>query len=358
MEFFSAQHSLFTSQQHAYALIDVRSEGEFFQGHIPGFFNLPLLNDSERHHVGLAYKKFGQEAAIELGHDLVNPNTPHRIELWKRAIQNSPHKQGLVCCWRGGLRSKLVAETMSKIGLNAILVQGGYKAMRHELIATLSNPPALFVLSGMTGSGKTDIIRALPGDCRVDLEALAEHRGSSFGHFFSVQQPSTATFENRLAMSIRGKLGPMIVEDESRGIGRVTIPMAFLQRLRASPIIILNAPAEQRALHIYKEYIEIPHAGGVPLSEIFTRVRMGLSSVRKRLGGNFTDLLIKMTQTAFDQEILHSELHITWISLLLKEYYDKLYIHSTACWQRPVLFEGDFDECNQWIMHHLNLQTA
>jgi tRNA 2-selenouridine synthase len=358
MEVFSAKQALSISEQHDLALIDVRSEGEFSQGHIPGFVNLPLLNDIERHQVGLTYKNSGQEAAIKLGYDLVIPESLTRIEGWKNQIQNSLEQKGLITCWRGGLRSKLVAESILKSGFNAIQVQGGYKAMRQELTQSLANPPPFFVLSGMTGSGKTDLIRALPTNFKVDLEALAEHRGSSFGHFVSVKQPSTATFENRLALGVRDKIGPVIIEDESRGIGRVTIPNIFLQRLRTSPIIVLTAPLEQRANHIYKEYIALPHTSGMTLSKILIEVKAGLASVRKRLGGSLTDHLLQMTDSAFNQKVLSPELHISWISLLLKEYYDKLYLHSTACWKRPVLFEGDFAACNQWISHHLNLQKA
>jgi tRNA 2-selenouridine synthase len=357
MEVFSAKQAL-TISEHDFALIDVRSESEFAQGHIPGFVNFPLLNDNERHQVGLTYRKSGQEAAVKLGYDLVNPDSLARIERWQNQIQKSAEKKGLITCWRGGLRSKLVAESILKSGFSAIQVQGGYKAMRQELTQSLANPPDLFVLSGMTGSGKTDLIRTLPTNRKVDLEALAEHRGSSFGHFVSVKQPSTATFENRLALGVQDKAGPMIIEDESRGIGRVTIPTIFLQRLRSSPIIVLTAPLEQRAHHIYREYIAVPHTAGMTLPNILIEVKAGLASVRKRLGGSLTDQLLQMTEAAFDQKVLSSELHISWISLLLKEYYDKLYLHSTACWQRPVLFEGDFPACNQWILHHLNLQKV
>lgn len=351
------KESLATIDQQNYALIDVRSEGEFSQGHIPGFVNLPLLNNDERHQVGLAYKKLGQEAAIQLGFELVNPNSKERIERWCKQIENSPVKTGLVTCWRGGLRSKLVTESIIKAGFNAQQIAGGYKAMRRDLIDSLANPPPLIVLSGMTGSGKTELIRKLPSEWRIDLEALAEHRGSSFGHHTSVTQPSTATFENRLALGVRGKKGPLIIEDESRGIGRVTIPTFFLQRLRTAPVMILSASLEKRAEHIYKEYIEAPVTSGTPLPALENTVTAGLSSIRKRLGGSLTDLLLQMTKAAFENEVISFDLHIAWISLLLEMYYDKLYLHSTSFWQRPILFEGDYEACNQWILHHISSQN-
>ncbi len=355
METVSAKQSLSISLQPGSALIDVRAESEFAQGHIPHFLNLPLLNDTERHQVGLAYKTFGQERAIKLGHGLVNPQANERIEGWKNEICISSHKRGLITCWRGGLRSKLVTLEMTKLGLAAIQVEGGYKAMRRELLLTLEGPPSLYVLSGMTGSGKTQMIRALPTTNKIDLEALAEHRGSSFGQLLAVKQPSTATFENRLALSIWEKTGPLVVEDESRGIGRVTIPTGFLKQLRTAPLIILDMPVEQRAKHIYEEYIATPYAAGVPLPTLQLEAVKGLQCIRKRLGGSLTDLLLSKTHAAFDRDNIDLELHMIWISLLLVEYYDKLYLHSTAYWERPVLHQGDYDACYQWILHHLNL---
>ena len=353
----TAQQILIMAKDQEHAFIDVRSENEFSQGHIPGFVNLPLLNDNERHLVGLTYKASGQDAAVKLGYELVNPHSEKRIAGWKEKIESSALKSGVITCWRGGLRSKLVAEAVLSHGLEAIQCIGGYKAMRRELMETLANPPLLTVLSGMTGSGKTDLIRALQTEYKVDLEALAEHRGSSFGQHTTIKQPSTATFENRLAFAIRGKFGPILIEDESRGIGQVTIPNIFLRKLRSAPLVVLHVPRSERSLHIFKEYIEAPFTNGIELKLLHNDVVKGLHSIRKRLGGALTDLLLTMTQTAFEKTEIHIDLHLQWINLLLAEYYDKLYQYSMASWQRPVLFEGDYDACYQWIFNHLSSQN-
>jgi tRNA 2-selenouridine synthase len=357
MKSITAKEALILSKSSLHAFIDVRSESEFAQGHIPGFVNFPLLNDEERHQVGIAYKTFGQEAAVKLGYDLVNPNAEKRTADWANQIQLSPVKTGIITCWRGGLRSKLVTEAVLKEDQVAMQCIGGYKAMRRELMETLANPPILTALSGMTGSGKTDLIQSLETEHKVDLEALAQHRGSSFGHYAEIRQPSTATFENRLALAVREKLGPILIEDESRGIGQVTIPNIFLRKLRAAPIVVLRVPRNLRAVRIFKEYIETPFNRGIELRSLHDDALKGLSSIRKRLGGVLTDLLLDMTKKAFESKDIDIDQHIEWISLLLAEYYDKLYQHSTTSWQRPVLFEGDYDACNQWILNHLNSQN-
>src|SRR5688500_17132731 len=140
------------------ALIDVRSENEFRQGSVPGFVNAPVLRDQERHEVGICYRYKGSDAAVALGHDLISPTIEERIALWRQTIAANANATAIITCWRGGLRSRLVCDTLLKMNFDVKRVSGGYKAMRQQLMIVFDTLPDLFVLGGLTGSGKTALI--------------------------------------------------------------------------------------------------------------------------------------------------------------------------------------------------------
>lgn len=162
-------------------LMDVRAPVEFSRGSFPNTENAPLMNDEERHRVGICYKEKGQDKAIELGHQLVSGDIKaQRIEAWKRFVAR--HPEGYLFCFRGGLRSRLTQEWIRDAGIDYPLVKGGYKALRRFLIDSLEaqvKSGEFRILSGRTGTGKTRVLQQLPNP--VDLEGLANHRGSSFG---------------------------------------------------------------------------------------------------------------------------------------------------------------------------------
>ena len=168
-------------------LMDVRAPAEFVKGAFPQAINLPLMNDSERTKVGTCYKQQGQQAAIELGHALVNGNIKQqRIDAWCQHIQQQPNS--FLYCFRGGLRSQLTQQWLQHAGINIPYVQGGYKAMRAFLIKTIDSAPEknqILVISGSTGSGKTEFIHQRKD--AIDLEGIANHRGSSFGSQITAQ---------------------------------------------------------------------------------------------------------------------------------------------------------------------------
>ena len=354
----SASEALDAAAKGEFALVDVRSPGEFAEASVPGFINLPILLDQERHEVGIAYKKQGQAAAVKLGHRLVEPDRERRIEAWYRhalSFPNSfPKMPCIVTCWRGGLRSQLACSEIRNRGLNALQVRGGYKSMRAELLGILGRPHSLLVLAGMTGSGKTAIIQELPIANKIDLERLAQHRGSSFGRLPGGTQPSIATFENRLALGLRDLAGSVLIEDESRGIGNVNIPLDFLKIMQRSPIVVVTATLEGRAQQIFREYIQGPIQAGYTQELLSNEACLGVNNIRKKLGGALSDQLIAVIRLAFSGPEVSEDQHIAWISVLLKDYYDKLYAHSVARWQRTVIFEGDRDACFQWILHQFD----
>lgn len=317
--------------------IDVRSPGEVQQGSLPGTVNVPLLNNDHRHQVGLTYKKHGPDAAIAKGHELVDPIRSTLEEGWKQAAgDNQVH----VFCWRGGLRSHISLEWMQACGLRGLQVEGGYKAVRQELLRAAEFPPSLLVVAGETGAGKTEFIRGFSH--HLDLEALAAHRGSVFGGT-DRPQPNQSTFENAVGLALRGRAGPLLVEDESRQIGYCRLPQWLYQAKQNAPMIRLEAPMAERVNRIYRDYV-----GASPSSEREQALLNSLRRLAKPLGGERLQQLETMMGQAFRTG--SKDAHGAWIERLLVEYYDPRYrwaMEKRAGFQR---FRGDFEACRQWLL--------
>jgi tRNA 2-selenouridine synthase len=176
---------------------DVRSPKEYEEGHIPGAINIPLFDDEERARVGTKYKKEGRIAAIMEGLDLSGPRMTEKL---RKALQTAKNGKLLVHCWRGGMRSEAMAWLFSLSGIQTTVLEGGYKSYRHLVLDTLAAEREMIILGGMTGSSKTHILRHLKQQGRqvVDLESLANHKGSAFGALGQLPQPSTEQFANDL----------------------------------------------------------------------------------------------------------------------------------------------------------------
>lgn len=237
-------------------LLDARSPGEFFHASIPGAHNLPLLTDDHRAQVGTAYKQKGKEAAIILGFRLAGPLFAQRIE---QAGSLAPHRRVALYCWRGGMRSQIMAWVLSVAGFEVTLLRGGYKSFRHWVLNFLSaDLPPVKVLGGKTGAGKTDLLQELKssGAQVIDLEHLANHRGSAFGALGLGHQPSQENFENRLAWSIKaldpGR--PVWMENESRLIGKLKLPPKIYDTLRSSEVYEVALSLAERMERIWAEY--------------------------------------------------------------------------------------------------------
>ncbi|QIR13169.1 tRNA 2-selenouridine(34) synthase MnmH [Shewanella aestuarii] len=344
-------------------LIDVRAPIEFHKGAFPQAVNLPLMNDAERTKVGTCYKQQGQQAAIELGHSLVGGKIKqHRIDAWCQHIQQYPNSY--LYCFRGGLRSQLTQQWLKDAGVDLPYIQGGYKAMRTFLINTIDyaaeNSPIL-VISGSTGSGKTEFIHQR--NDAIDLEGIANHRGSSFGRQISAQ-PSQINFENNLAIALlthqkyhQTSNAKLIVEDESFLIGRAAIPHHFFQSMQQAPVVIVEQSFDERVQRLHQEYVQkmrlqfcqqFGEQDG--LNAFADYLQQSITNIRKRLGGKQHDELQKLVQQALQQT--HLDGHYGWIRQLLAEYYDPMYQYQLEKKANKIVFKGSHQAVHQWLDEH------
>jgi tRNA 2-selenouridine synthase len=287
-------------------VLDVRSPAEFLSGHIPGAISFPLFTDEERKEVGPIYKQQGKESAIELGLEIVGPKLKFFVQQAREYATNRPL---YLHCWRGGMRSNSMAWLLRTAGINVYTLTGGYKAYRKHLLSYLTNSFRLLVLGGETGSGKTEVIQALRDKKEqvIDLEALANHKGSSFGSIGQLQQPTTEQFTNLLFYEL-SKLDaskPIWVEDESRMIGTVNIPEEFFLQMSKAPLLVMQVPVAWRVTNLVKGYGE---ANKELLVSAFKRIQ-------KKLGGQH---LISALQ-ALDENDLETA------AVIALRYYDKAY---------------------------------
>lgn len=333
-----------------WALIDVRSEREFARGAVPGFINLPILDDRERHLVGKTYKEVGQSEAVALGHELVASHRTSRIQSWLQQVVNARTRRGLVTCWRGGMRSEIASGWLREHGAAIERVEGGYQAMRRVVTSALATPPTLVVLAGLTGSGKTQLLHDLPPGIAVDLEGLAKHRGSSFGRRRDAAQPSQATFENALALALWRRTRPLLVEDESAAIGRLMVPRALRNGIAAAPVVFLECDPEARARRIYEEYVVEPLAGQSSPAALAESLKGSVTAIARRLGGESASRVKAAIDAALREAPSAYERHRAWILELLLSYYDKAYNHAFERSRRDVVFRGDYEECRRWIL--------
>ena len=257
-------------------IVDVRSPGEFEQGHIPAAANLPLFSDQERAKLGTAYKQQGRQVAVQLGLKLVGPKLPDLAQALLELAEAG--KTLRLYCWRGGMRSGSMAWLASTLELPVLLLQGGYKAYRRWVLETFEQPWPLLVLGGRTGTGKTDLLLALRqrGEAVVDLEGLANHRGSSFGGLGLPPQPSTEHYENLLAASLTASAGqaPIWLEAESAQVGRCRIPAGLWRQMGEAPAVEIQRPMAERVEQLVSVY---GNQGEEPL-------RLATERIARRLG--------------------------------------------------------------------------
>ena len=240
------------------AIIDARSEAEFALDHIPGAINCPVLDNEERIRVGTIYKQVNAFEAKKIGAALVSKNIARHIEaLW---VDKPRDWKPLIYCWRGGNRSGALAHVLAKIGWPAIQLDGGYKAYRAHVSAALEDTPQLQfkVICGTTGSGKSRLLEVLDtiGAQVLDLEQLAQHRGSVLGNLPSRPQPSQKMFETLLWDKLRhfDPALPVFVESESKKVGQLRVPDALMERMRQSPCVSLTLSRPNRVRLLMEDY--------------------------------------------------------------------------------------------------------
>ena len=240
-------------------VIDVRSEAEFAEDHVPGAVNCPVLDDAERARIGTIYKQVSAFDAKKIGAALVSRNIARHLEA---SFADRPRGwRPLVYCWRGGSRSGALAHVLKQIGWHAGRLDGGYKAYRRAVIADLQERPQQFrwhVICGLTGSGKSRLLRAL-AECGVqvlDLEALAAHRGSVLGNLPDAPQPAQKMFESLVWAELRrfDTARPVWVEAESKKIGGVRVPETLIDAMWSGECIRLEASVALRVAMLRDEY--------------------------------------------------------------------------------------------------------
>lgn len=235
-------------------LLDVRSPGEYAHAHIPGALSLPLFSDDERAKVGTLYKNQGKVASVQKGLEFVGP----KLKGFTKFALKLGSEELLMHCWRGGMRSSSMAWLLESVGLRVYLLDGGYKAYRKMVLESFESPLKIILMGGYTGSGKTELLLKLSeaGEQILDLEGLANHKGSAFGALGQPDQPSTEQFENLLFREI-SKLDltrRVWVEDESRNVGKVFLPQPFWERMRQSSLIRIDTPYEIRLERLMRDY--------------------------------------------------------------------------------------------------------
>ncbi len=352
-------------------LLDVRAPIEFNRGSFPTASNIPILDDQQRQMVGTEYKKRGRERAIELGTRLLDgPAREHRLQAWTHFVQENP--EGQMFCYRGGLRSRYCQDWLADAGVSYPVVSGGYKRMRRFLLQTLERCSVelpFVILGGRTGSGKTRLLTRLPR--YIDLEALASHRGSSFGKLLQ-PQPSNAGFENSLAIQLLRQeqeqqarqadqsfgSGSIFLEDEGKLIGRVSLPQELRERMLQLPVVLLEEPVATRVAVSKKDYItdllsmyQNEHGLDTGFDLFAEHHLQALKGIRKRFGGQRASECVELFQSAVVQhrETGDTELYDRYIALLLTEYYDPMYDYQFASKQRRVLFKGNAEAVMQWV---------
>lgn len=243
----------FLSLRHQFPIVDVRSEGEYDRGHIPSAMNIPLLNNAERMVVGTTYKQQGQQEAIKTGFRLVGPRLADLID-----TSRNVGSEFLVHCWRGGMRSSNFCHFMDMTRIKTHSLKGGYKAYRRMALESYKKPFKLIAICGYTGSGKSDILRALAdhGEQILDLEKIANHKGSVFGGLMMPPQPTTEQFQNDLFETIlKLDVSKRIwIEDESIAIGNIFLPEDFWTKMTSSALLEIAVPKETRIERLVQEY--------------------------------------------------------------------------------------------------------
>jgi len=305
-------------------IIDVRSPVEYKKGHITGALNIPIFTDGERSRIGTLYKQKGRIPAIHKGLEFVGPRMREMAEE-ARTLSVDNHLK--VYCWRGGMRSEKMSWLFELVGLHCFVLKGGFKAYRHQLLENFKDLKNLIVLQGPTGSGKTEVLSVLSqkGEQVIDLEGLACHRGSAFGHIGMDEQPTSLQFQNDLHSEfLKLDLNLRIwIESESLSIGKVYLPETLWENINQAPVIELSIPRNVRIQRLVKEY------GNFDLSQL----QLSTHKIAKKFGHkNVKDVLGFLAEGDLKNA-----------ASLLLDYYDKSYHFSQKKYKTntPIIVESE-----------------
>ncbi len=345
-------------------LIDVRAPIEYEKGAFKNSVNLPIMDDEQRCLVGTMYKEKGNEEATKLGYELVSGDIKaKRIQDWKDFL--TKHPNAILYCFRGGSRSRIAQEWIyENLNLSIPRIDGGYKAFRNYLIdsldpETMSMKP--IILGGYTGTGKTIILNKLNN--QIDLEGLANHRGSGFGRHVT-EQPTQIGFENDLAYDLIQKQAKgykhLIFEDESVHIGRCYIPRPLFEYISSGELVVIERSFDQRVQIILdeyvvaaqKEYIDSVNDFKTGMNLWYDYIVESMLKIKKRFGEERINKVLGLVKVAFDTQFLNGSVdgHRAWISIWLSDYYDAMYQYQLEKTTKVTVFKGD----EQQVIDFLN----
>lgn len=320
-------------------IIDVRSPGEFAQGHIPGAVNVPLFSDQERAEIGTLYKQVHPGEALLRGLELFGPRMADYLRLLQKTSQGG---RARVHCWRGGMRSQSVAQLLNTAGIRSCVLEGGYKRFRQWALAVFERRWNLIVLGGFTGSGKTEILHHLrkKGEQVIDLEGIARHRGSAFGAIPGVPQPSNEHFENEIAYQLASLAPdrPIWIEDESRLVGSCILPAPLFEQMQTAPLLVIDRPLEERLQTLLNDYALLDRE----------QLRECTEKLRKRLGNERCDEVIKRGAAG----------DLRAAAPLVLQYYDKMYAKAITRRKHRRVHDNAPLSSSQWAEKILSISLS
>jgi len=339
-------------------IIDTRAPIEFEKGSFPNAVNMPLMFNEERKEVGTCYKNHGKDKALELGHKLVSgEKKKERVKMWVDFAKKHPN--GAIFCFRGGLRSQIAQKWIyesSQISFPKIV--GGYKQLRNFLIENIESSTLrkkFIIVGGQTGCGKTILINEI--DNSIDLEGIANHRGSAFGNMTS-PQPTQINFENKLSIELIKSSESIILEDEGANIGSVQIPKSFFNKMSLSPLVLLEAAIEERIKISLEDYVENMLKRYINLDPLTASNNFSnywvqsLDKIQKRIGLKRyhdlkNDLNLALRNFLNNNDNSH---FIGVIEKLLTEYYDPMYSYQISKKKDRIIFSGNFQEVKEFLI--------
>ena len=289
--------------------IDTRTPAEFDEDHIPGAINLPVLSNDERALVGTIYKQKSKEEAIAVGKEFFSKKQPQFL----REVEKNKTKKLIINCWRGGMRARFIVDLLRSLGYDAYQLQGGYKEYRRyvrEQLEQFQLKPKLIVLWGLTCTGKTKLLSFFPNS--LDLEGLAQHRGSLYGSI-GLKPRTQKAFENLLWRKLQelNNQKYILIEGESRKIGEVQMPdFLYKAMLKGIPILVTRS-LEKRAEHALQEYFKS--------KEDLQRIKEVTAHLFKVISKKMQQEVLALLDQGKNKEA---------VKILLEFYYDPLYNHT------------------------------